>query len=130
MASASEQRMADLVSRLRENPGIAGSLPGEERAMVDAALDGASVHVIAQEHAISVEAVWSVLGNAAQLASGHGSTSRVEQGGLGSDTDPGVTGGYGDTGFGALDTEPPIPDSEEPREGDLSALEAEPRRDD
>jgi hypothetical protein len=130
MASASEQRMADLVARLRESPGIAGSLPSEERAMVDAALDGVSVHVIAQDHGISVEAVWSVLGNAAQLASGHGPTSRVEQGGLGSDTDPGVTGGYGDTGFGALDTEPPIPDSEEPREGDLSALQAEPRRDD
>src|SRR3954453_15954596 len=126
MATASEQRMAELVTCLRENPGIAGSLPGEERAMVDAALSGAGVTVIAQEHGVSAEAVWSVLGNAAQLASGHGPTSRVEQGGLGSDTDPGVTGGYGDTGFGALDTEPPIPDSEEPAEGDLSALEAAP----
>ena len=27
-------------------------------------------------------------------------TERAEVGGLGSDTDPGVTGGYGETGFG------------------------------
>ena len=39
----------------------------------------------------------------------------VETGGLGADTDPGVTGGYGDTGFGALDIEP-IPDNTEPEE--------------
>ena len=42
-------------------------------------------------------------------------------GGLGSDTDPGVTGGYGDTGFGALDTEPPYPITEEPVEGSAAA---------
>ena len=127
MASASEQRMADLVSRLRENSGIAGSLPGEERAIVEAALSGASVHAIAHDHGVTAEAVWAILGSAALLASGHGPAVRVEQGGLGSDTDPGVTGGYGDTGFGALDTEPPIPNPEEPAEGDLSALEEERR---
>ena len=127
MASASEQRMADLVTRLREDPGIAGSLPGDERAMVEAALNGASVHVIAREHGVSAEAVWAALGNAARLASGHGAAARVEMGGLGSDTDPGISGGYGDTGFGALDTEPPIPIPEEPVEGDLSALGEEPR---
>jgi hypothetical protein len=38
----------------------------------------------------------------------------VETGGLGSDTDPGVTGGYGDTGFGSLGNEPPFPTPEEP----------------
>jgi hypothetical protein len=37
--------------------------------------------------------------------------------GLGADTDPGVTGGYGDPGFGSIDNEPPIPVSEEPEEG-------------
>jgi hypothetical protein len=39
----------------------------------------------------------------------------VVTGRLGADTDPGVTGGYGGTGFGALDTEP-IPDNTEPEE--------------
>ena len=40
----------------------------------------------------------------------------VESGGFGSDTDPGITGGYGDTGFGSLGNEPPYPVSEEPEE--------------
>jgi hypothetical protein len=31
-----------------------------------------------------------------------------------SDTDPVVTSGYGDTGFGALGNEPPVPTPEEP----------------
>jgi hypothetical protein len=37
-------------------------------------------------------------------------------GGLGSDTDPGVTGGYGDTGFGAIGNDGPIPVPGEPEE--------------
>ena len=117
MDSVSDKRLADLVEQLRADPGLAGSLPGEERAIVEAAIEGESVHLIAQAHQMSTEAIWSVLGNAARLASGHGATARVEVGGLGSDTDPGVTGGYGDTGFGAIDNEPPLPTPEEPREG-------------
>ncbi len=121
MTSASDERMARVVEELRAAPGLVGGLPGDERAMVEAALAGESVHAIAQEQGISTEAVWTALGNAAKLASGQGATGRVEVGGLGSDTDPGVNGGYGDTGFGALDTEPPYPTPGEPREGDLAA---------
>ena len=117
MRSSSDERLADLVRQLRADPGLVGSLPSEERAIVEAAINGDSVHAIAQERAMSTEAIWSIVGNAARLSSGHGATARVEVGGLGSDTDPGVTGGYGDTGFGAIDNEPPLPTPEEPREG-------------
>ena len=58
--------------------------------------------------------VWEVLSNAARLATGHEPLERAETGGLGSDTDPGVTGGYGDTGFGSIGNEPPIPNPDEP----------------
>ena len=118
--ATSNERMAALVARLREEPGLAGSLPQDQAAIVAAALDGASVHVIAQQQGISTEAVWAALGNAARLAHGEGVERPVEMGGLGSDTDPGVTGGYGDTGFGALDTEPPFPITEEPTEGETA----------
>ena len=118
MSSASDERLATIVEQLRANPGLAGSLPGEERAIVEAALGGDSVYGIAQAQGISTEAVWATLGNAARLASGQGAAARVEVGGLGSDTDPGITGGYGDTGFGAIDNEPPYPNPEEPTEGD------------
>lgn len=50
------------------------------------------------------------------MAGGHPARPQVETGGLGSDTDPGVTGGYGDTGFGSLGNEPPFPTPEEPPE--------------
>ncbi len=120
MSSTSAGRMAGIVAQLRQNPGVVGGLPGEERTMAEAALGGASAQDIAQEHGISVEAVWTALGNAARLASGAGIAHKVEVGGLGSDTDPGVQGGYGDTGFGSLDTDPPDPMPEEPREGEDS----------
>ncbi len=117
MGSTSAGRMAGIVAQLRQNPGVVGGLPGEERTMAEAALGGTSAQEIAQEHGISVEAVWTTLGNAARLASGAGIARTVEIGGLGSDTDPGIHGGYGDTGFGSLDTDPPYPMPEEPREG-------------
>jgi hypothetical protein len=121
MSSASAERMASIVAQLRQDPGVVGGLPGEERAMAEAALGGADVYSIAQEHGVSVEAVWTTLGNAARLTAGTGIAHKVEVSGLGSDTDPGVQGGYGDTGFGSLDTEPPYPMPEEPREGEDSA---------
>ena len=112
--------MAGVVAQLRQNPGVIGGLPGEERAMTEAAFDGASVEAIAQEHGISVEAVWATLSSVARLANNSGSARTVEIGGLGSDTDPGIHGGYDDTGFVALDAEPPDPLAEEPREGEDS----------
>lgn len=115
MAQSSEERMAKLVEQLEKNPGLTEQLPGREGAMVRDALDGLSVYEIAQNHRVSEAAVWGTLGNAARFASGQ-PIQPVETGGFGSDTDPGVTGGYGDTGFGSLGNEPPYPVSEEPNE--------------
>jgi DNA-binding CsgD family transcriptional regulator len=115
MAQPSEERMQWLVERLRQLPALAAELPGRESEIVQAALNGRSVYEIAQQHNMSEEAVWSTLGNAARAASGQ-PLEQVETGGLGSDTDPGVTGGYGETGFGSLGNEPPIAVPEEPEE--------------
>jgi hypothetical protein len=115
--SYSRERLRQLVRQLSRYPGLAGQLPSVEGAIVRDALDGLSVSAIAHEHAISEEAVWGVLSNAARFAAGYLPQHPIETGGLGSDTDPGVTGGYGDTGFGSLGNEPPIPVLEEPEEG-------------
>lgn len=114
MSNPSERRMAGIVDLLRQDPGVTARLPEDMARIVNEALAGASVYDIAQRHRMSEEAVWDLLGNAARLASGHAPASRAETGGLGSDTDPGVTGGYGDTGFGSLGNEPPIAVPEEP----------------
>ncbi len=112
--ASSEERMARLVESLLQAPGLAESLPSEEGEIVRDALAGQSVYEIAQQHRVTERRVWDIVGNAARAASGQ-ELHQVETGGFGSDTDPGVTGGYGDTGFGALDTEP-IPDNREPKE--------------
>jgi hypothetical protein len=114
MGQTPNERLRDLVERLALDPAMPQQLPGEEGAYVRAALAGQSVHVIAQQHQVSEEAVWRALSNAARLAAGEPVARPVETGGLGSDTDPGVTGGYGDTGFGSLGNEPPEPTPEEP----------------
>lgn len=113
-SAPSEQRMALLVEQLRQYPGLAGQLPATEAAIVNDALAGQDIHAIAHNHSISEAAAWATLGNAARLAGGALPTQPVETGGLGADTDPGVTGGYGDTGFGSLGNEPPIVDPDEP----------------
>ncbi|MDI3339110.1 MAG: hypothetical protein QJR03_01120 [Sphaerobacter sp.] len=117
MAPTAEERMAALREQLRADPTLAATLPETEAAIVHEALAGESVYAIAQRHGMSEEAVWTLLGNAARLARGQGPAHRVESGGLGSDTDPGVTGGYGDTGFGSIGNEPPEPTPEEPEPG-------------
>ncbi len=122
MSSTSDERMAQLLTQLRTNPALVGSLPGEEGTIVESALGGDGIYAIAQAHAISTEAVWAILGNAARLLSGQEPPERVEVGGLGSDTDPGINGGYGDTGFGAIDNEPPYPTPELPHEGELAIV--------
>lgn len=88
------------------------TLPGVERKIATLAADGAPVWEIAQEAGMSEAAVWRTLDGVVATVTGR-PMAQVETGGLGADTDPGVTGGYGDTGFGALDTEP-IADSSEP----------------
>lgn len=83
--------MAALVQAIRRAPDLSAGLPQTEAEIVRRALAGQSVYEIAQAL-----------------------RGPVETGGLGSDTDPGVTGGYGDTAFGAIGNEPPEPTPEEP----------------
>ncbi|MEA2515585.1 MAG: hypothetical protein QOF33_4557 [Thermomicrobiales bacterium] len=90
------------------------SLPPVERKIATLAASGTPVWEIAQQTQESEGAVWRTLDGIVAVVTGR-EIEPVETGGLGSDTDPGVTGGYGDTGFGALDTEP-IPDNTEPEE--------------
>ncbi|MDB5078523.1 MAG: hypothetical protein JWP00_447 [Chloroflexi bacterium] len=103
--ATSDEHMAQLVKQLKKDPGMAEQLPGKEGTIVRNALSGQTVYEIAQNYRMSEEAVWGVLRSAARSASGQ-KIEPVESGGLGSDTDPGITGGYGDTGFGSLDVEP------------------------
>jgi hypothetical protein len=114
MDQAEEQRMAPLIAALRQDPGGGSDLPDPAGAIVRAALTGQTVYQIAQEQEMSEEAVWRALSDAARAAAGTAAPRPVETGGMGSDTDPGVTGGYGETGFGSLGLEPPIPVPEEP----------------
>jgi DNA-binding CsgD family transcriptional regulator len=88
------------------------TLPATERAIAEMAANGAPVWEIAQSRQMSEAAVARTIDGVVAAVTGR-PIHPVETGGLGADTDPGVTGGYGDTGFGALDTEP-IPDNTEP----------------
>jgi hypothetical protein len=107
--------MSRLVEQLRQMPGLADQLPAEQGNIVRMALEGSDVHDIANQNRVTEATVWAVLGNAARMASGQAPLERAETGGLGSDTDPGVTGGYGETGFGSLGIEGPgMPNPEEP----------------
>jgi hypothetical protein len=113
MLSSSDREMAAVRQTLSRDPTLVEQLPHREGEILRLALTGQNVHQIAQHMGLTEAAVWEVLGNAARLASGKG-RERVETAGLGSDTDPGVTGGYGETGFGGLGNEPPFPNPEEP----------------
>ncbi len=113
---STDDQLKRLVEELRESPGLAETLPGDQSDIVRDALDGKPVYEIANDRRLAPEYVWEVLSNAARMAAGKAPTQRAEIGGLGSDTDPGVTGGYGDTGFGSIGNEPPIPNPEEPTE--------------
>ncbi len=112
MTQHSNDRMALLLERLQQQPGLAEQLPSQEGAFVRDALAGQSVYEIAQHHQVSEAFVWNILGNAARMAGGQ-PIQPVETGGFGSDTDPGVTGGYGETGFGSLsaDNDPGVFDA-------------------
>ena len=91
------------------------TLPSQERHIASLAANGMPIWEIAHEVGVSDAAVARTLDGVVAAVTGREVTP-VETGGLGADTDPGVTGGYGDTGFGALDTEP-IPDNTEPEDG-------------
>ena len=112
--ATSDERMRILVEKLQQDPGLAEGLPSLEGGMVRDALSGQTVYEIAQNYRVSERAVWDVLSAAARAASGTSAPQQVETGGFGSDTDPGVTGGYGETGFGSLGNESGVAIPEEP----------------
>lgn len=114
MGQSAQEMMDTLIDQIRQHQVAVTQLPGEERAIVQSALDGAALDEIAQEHGASEEAVLDILRRVAQQATGQAPAESHETGGLGSDTDPGVTGGYGETGFGSIGNEPPEPIPEEP----------------
>jgi hypothetical protein len=104
----------ELVQLLRNAQAYIQTLPPVERKIATLAASGTPIWEIAQQTRESEGAVWRTLDGIVAVVTGR-EIEPVETGGLGADTDPGVTGGYGDTGFGALDTEP-IPDNTEPEE--------------
>jgi hypothetical protein len=93
------------------------ALPAFERHVATLAAKGSSIPEIAAETGQSEAAVARTIDAVLAAVSGR-HRDPVETGGLGADTDPGVTGGYGDTGFGALDTDP-VAVNDEPDEGDI-----------
>ena len=111
---STDEQLKQLVDQLRQMPGLAATLPGDQGEIVGLALEGRPVYEIANDLRLAPEYVWDVLGNAARMAAGRAPTERAEVGGLGSDTDPGVTGGYGETGFGSIGNEGPLPSLDEP----------------
>ena len=75
------------------------SLPGEERHIAAMAAEGSSVWEIAQQMRMSDAAVAHVLDRVVAQLTGR-EIEPVESGGLGADTDPGVSGGYDPEPFG------------------------------
>ncbi|MCL5960135.1 MAG: hypothetical protein M1358_12635 [Chloroflexi bacterium] len=94
-----------LVEKLREEVDYVHVLPPLEARVARLAVDGRQPYEIAQELRLSDEAVWEILHRFHKALFGIAPQGQA-QGGLGSDTEPGVTGGYGDTGFGGIDVGP------------------------
>jgi hypothetical protein len=114
-----ERGYRELRDLLKSTPGLVRSLSDREQRMAKRIADGERPYEIAMAEGVSEDSVWTfvrALSNAV-MATGQKAMSRgYETAGLGSDTDPGVTGGYGDTGFGAIGTEGGEPVTEEPEE--------------
>jgi hypothetical protein len=108
-----DEQWQQLLEQIRQDASLPERLIGAEADIVRSALDGQDIHEIAQQQRLPEEEIWTVLGNVARLVRGQPGEP-IESGGLGSDTDPGTTGGYGDTAFGSIGNEPPIPTPEEP----------------
>ena len=106
--------------RLQGGRAFIESLPSTERRIATMAADGEPVWAIAQALGVSEAAIARTLDGVLGAIEGR-ELARVETGGLGADTEPGVTGGYGDTGFGSLDTESPAVNEEPEPDGDWPA---------
>jgi len=81
------------------------TLPHDERRVAMLAAGGMDAWEIAQRTGHSEASVATTLDGVIAALTGR-PVRQVEVGGLGADTDPGVSGGYGDTGSGTLDVEP------------------------
>jgi DNA-directed RNA polymerase specialized sigma24 family protein len=90
---------AETVRLLREAHDYILTLPAEERHIAALAAEGLSVWEIAQQMRMSDAAVAHVLDRVVALLSGR-PIEPVESGGLGADTDPGVSGGYDPEPYG------------------------------
>lgn len=119
MTDRSSQWMRELVGQIRRAIGVIEQLPAKEGKIVFDALEDRTIYEIAQRHGVTGAYVWIVLNNAARLA--HSWPIMVEGSGLGRDTDPGVTGGYEDSGPGDVTSVPPYP----PPDEESAAAEAE-----
>ncbi|MHB0869587.1 MAG: helix-turn-helix transcriptional regulator [Chloroflexota bacterium] len=119
--STEEQSYRELSDRLSSAPGLVESLPDREQRIAQMIAEGRRPYEIAMEEGISEDAVWVYvrsLNNATMAPTQPTFTRGYETAGLGSDTDPGVTGGYGDTGFGAIGNEGGEAVTEEPESED------------
>ena len=89
------------VRLLRDAPAYVLALPPQDRQIASLAAGGDPIWAIAQQVGMSDEAVARRLDNIVAALSGR-EVEPVETGGLGADTDPGVTGGYDPEPFGEL----------------------------
>ena len=90
---------AETLGILRAGHEYILGLPPDERHIAARAAEGAPVWEIAQEMRVSVAAVAHTIDRVVAALSGR-DVEPVETGGLGADTDPGVTGGYDPEPFG------------------------------
>jgi DNA-binding CsgD family transcriptional regulator len=84
---------------LREGHAYIQSLPAEERHIATMAAEGQPVWQIAAQVRVSEEAVAHLIDRVLAALSGR-DIDPVETGGLGADTDPGISGGYDPEPFG------------------------------
>ncbi|MDQ3045370.1 MAG: hypothetical protein M3R06_09535 [Chloroflexota bacterium] len=82
------------------------TLPAFERHIASLAADGTPLWQIAQETRTSEGAIARILDSVVAAVTGR-EIETIETGGFGSDTDPGVTGGYDSAGSGEFDTDSP-----------------------
>jgi DNA-binding CsgD family transcriptional regulator len=89
----------ETVQLLRDAHEYILSLPPQERHIASLAAEGTAVWEIAQQMRISDAAVANVIDRVVAVLSGR-DIEPVETGGLGADTDPGVSGGYDPEPYG------------------------------
>ncbi|GAB4206817.1 MAG: hypothetical protein OHK0022_34330 [Roseiflexaceae bacterium] len=87
-----QNQFEQLVAQIRQAPGLAEQFPEQEASVLRGALGGLDLYQLAQQHRMSEDAIWKLLGSAAQLANG-GPRQQIEiGGGLGSDFGAGDEG--------------------------------------